>query len=289
MFKKLSIATKQFRFTSKSFEEVNFTYQKVYTGQTASGLATSCTAAVTAWYQDARSFAARVALVGKYRLGGIAQWTLGMEDATTMPAVRAVALSIAPDKVKSEVSVDKQSPLLGETILLNATFTLPDKTPIAGLPIIVQGKSASDSDWRDLAALTTAADGKIAQLVMPGKNILIRVKSPASWERSESISTSAEIRIGSRLNVSAPTIVTRRALWSISGVIQPKRAGVVVVLQLLSNGKWLDRATVFSLADGSFLFPMTSPAVGISQYRVRASADSIASEASSAPFSIITR
>ena len=274
---------------NKSFEEVNFTYQKVYTGQTATGLATSCTAAVTAWYQNSQSFAARVALAGKYRLGGIAQWTFGMEDAATMPAVRAVALSIAPDKVKSEITVDKSNPLLGETILLNGSFTLPDKTPIVGLPIIVQGKSASDSDWRDLITLTTAVDGRISQPLLAGKNISLRVKSPASWERSESISTAADIRIGSRLSVSAPAVVVRNRPWNIQGVIQPHRAGVVLLLQMQSNGKWVDHATTLSRDDGSYTFALTSTQIGIAHYRVRASADSIASDASSAAFSIITR
>jgi len=274
---------------NKSFEEVNFTYQKVYTGQTATGLATSCTAAVTAWYQNSQSFAARVALAGKYRLAGIAQWTFGMEDAATMPAVRAVALSIAPDKVKSEITIDKSNPLLGETILLNGSFTLPDKTPIAGLPIIVQGKSASDSDWRDLITLITAIDGRVSQPILAGKNISLRVKSPASWERSESISTSADIRIGSRLSVNAPAVVARNRSWNIQGIIQPHRAGVVLVLQIQSNGKWIDHTTTLSRDDGSYTFALTSTALGIAQYRVRASADSVASEASSSVFSIITR
>ena len=49
--------------------EVTFSYEQVYNGTTASGLATSCTASRTAWYQDTRSWALRAALVNKYRIG----------------------------------------------------------------------------------------------------------------------------------------------------------------------------------------------------------------------------
>ncbi|MEI6670979.1 MAG: hypothetical protein WCL15_03040, partial [Actinomycetes bacterium] len=117
----------------------------------------------------------------------------------------------------------------------------------------------------------------------------LRLKSPASWERSESISTAADIRIGSRLSVNAPAVVVLNRPWNIQGIIQPHRAGVVLVLQMQSNGKWIDHATTLSRDDGSYTFAITSTTRGISQYRVSASADSIASDTSSAAFSIITR
>jgi spore germination protein YaaH len=53
---------------NEQFGESTFTYQKTYNGQTATGLATSCTATRTAWYQDARGWEARAAMVDKYRL-----------------------------------------------------------------------------------------------------------------------------------------------------------------------------------------------------------------------------
>ena len=65
---------------NEQYGEMTFTYQKTYTGQTATGLATSCTATRTAWYQDARGWALRAALVNKYRIAGITAWTLGMQE-----------------------------------------------------------------------------------------------------------------------------------------------------------------------------------------------------------------
>ena len=39
---------------NEQYQEATFTYQKTYNGNTAGGLATSCVATRTAWYQDAR-------------------------------------------------------------------------------------------------------------------------------------------------------------------------------------------------------------------------------------------
>jgi hypothetical protein len=89
--------------------------------------------------------------------------------------------------------------------------------------------------------------------------------------------------------VSAPAVVVRNRPWNIQASIQPHRAGVVLVLQMQSNGKWVDHATVLTQNDGSYIFALTSTQIGIAQYRVRASADSVASDASSAALSIITR
>jgi spore germination protein YaaH len=64
------------------YGETTFSYQKVYNGTTDAGLATSCTASRTAWYQDAKSWALRAALVTKYRIGGITAWTFRNGRAT---------------------------------------------------------------------------------------------------------------------------------------------------------------------------------------------------------------
>ena len=91
----------------EKFGEVTFSYRQVYNGTTASGLATSCTASRTAWYQDTRSWATRAALVNKYRIGGITAWTLGMEEPLAMEAIRTVAKEIAPDQVTAVATVNK--------------------------------------------------------------------------------------------------------------------------------------------------------------------------------------
>ena len=92
---------------NEQFGEMTFSYQKVYNGTTAAGLATSCTAQRTAWYQDAKSYSLRAALVDKYRLGGVTAWTIGMEEPLALEGIRNVAKAIAPDQVTAAISIDK--------------------------------------------------------------------------------------------------------------------------------------------------------------------------------------
>jgi len=103
---------------NETYQEATFTYQKVYNGNTATGLSTSCTATRTAWYQDARAYQARAQLVAKYRLGGLAAWTIGFEISQAMANIRTVALSIAPDKVISSVTSDLSEFIYGQQINL---------------------------------------------------------------------------------------------------------------------------------------------------------------------------
>ena len=66
----------------------------------------------------------------KYRLGGLAAWTIGFEDPQAMANIRTVALSIAPDKVLSNVTSDLSEFVYGQQINLTGTFTLADKQPV---------------------------------------------------------------------------------------------------------------------------------------------------------------
>ena len=149
---------------NEKFGEMTFSYQKVYNGTTATGLATSCTASRTAWYQDARGWALRAALVSKYRIGGITAWTFGMEEPLAMESIRQVAKAVAPDQVNVTAAIDKSTIDYGNPITVSATFTIKDKSPIGGVPVRIEGKSAGDNTWRTLATATarfsvTTGDG----------------------------------------------------------------------------------------------------------------------------------
>jgi hypothetical protein len=122
-----------------TFAENTYTYQKAYTDPTNSAI--TCTATRTAWYPDERSFAARALLVGKYRLGGIAIWSFGKETPAAAQAIINAAQAIAPDVVVSEISTDLDQVGYGNIFNLTGKFSLPDKTPVAGvvLPVVALG------------------------------------------------------------------------------------------------------------------------------------------------------
>ena len=241
---------------NETHQEATFTYQKVYNGNTATGLSTSCTATRTAWYQDARAYQARAQLVAKYRLGGVVAWTIGFEDAQSMTNIRNVALSIAPDKVISTIASDLSEFTYGQPINLIGTFTLADKQPIAALPVHVEVKSATETNWREISILNTGTDGQIKFPIYLGQNQNIRLRSDGTWERLEGISNEQVIKVKPQIKIAAPTSVSLNSKFAISGFVNPGKA-VPVALERF-DGKWIQVATAVTDINGAYSFTYTA-------------------------------
>ncbi|CAB4993687.1 unannotated protein [freshwater metagenome] len=274
----------------EKFGEMTFSYQKVYNGTTATGLATSCTASRTAWYQDARGWALRAALVTKYRIGGITAWTFGMEEPLAMESIRQVAKEIAPDQVTVSASIDNSTIDYGNPITVTATFSIKDKSPVAGVPVRIEGKSAGDTNWRTLATVVTGPDGKIEKAVLVGKSTAVRVYSDSSWERTEGSSSEFPIVVNRLLVISAPGTVKASQTTVISGNIRPRAAGASVQLEKLVGKEWkpVDQA-VMTDSQGNFSLNLSAQSRGVNSYRISVAADSLWSVISSPTFNIIVR
>jgi len=276
--------------------EVNFTYTKVYSGQTAAGLATTCTATRTAWYQDARSFTSRIGFVSKYRLGGVAQWTFGMEDMAGSQAIRDAALAIAPDQVISTIEATTGSSNLtsslefGSIFGLKALFQLPDKLPISNLLVRVETKAANETLWREVATSTTGVDGTIQVPLLLSKSSMIRVRTDGTWERLESVSQEISILITRRISVNAPVSVQRLQPLQITGALAPRQSGVPIQLLQQRAGKWIPVGTpVLTDVNGAFTISITSEQKGFSKYMVRAAKDAQWNQADSEAFTVVIR
>ncbi len=274
----------------EKFGEMTFSYQKVYNGTTATGLATSCTASRTAWYQDARGWALRAALVTKYRIGGITAWTFGMEEPLAMESIRQVAKEIAPDQVAVTAAIDNSTIDYGNPITVTATFTIKDKSPVAGVPVRIEGKSAGDTNWRTLATVTTGIDGKIEKAVLVGKSTAVRVYSDSTWERTEGASSEFPIVVNRLLVISAPGTAKSSVATVITGNIRPRIAGASVQLEKLVGKEWkpLDVA-VLTDAQGNFSLNLSGQTRGVSSLRISVAADSLWSAVLSPIFNIIVR
>lgn len=254
---------------NNSFAEVTFSYQKVYSGLSSSGLQTSCTASRTVWYQNAQSFAARVQLVAKYRLGGITEWTFGMEDPGATDAVRQVAQAIAPDQVLSTVTTDQNIVPYGNPVNISGRFQLPDKTPVAGLAVRLELKETGETAWRDILDATTGPDGLVSTALVIGKDAVLRFSSDATWERLASQSAEKALVVTPVLNASPPTSAFAGLPFNFSGVVQPHEAGVVLSLETYVAGKWRSAGkAVTTDATGLFTFVATENIRGIVRYRI---------------------
>lgn len=279
---------------NSQYDEMTFSYIKTYTGNTSSGLSTSCTASRTAWYQSAQSYATRANLVAKYKLGGVATWILGMEDPLALQAIANVASTIAPAKVISSMKIDKKIIDYGTPVTVSGLLTLEDKLPLAGIPIRLEGKSASDATWRPLAQGITAIDGTYSVPILLGKATTIRLATDLTWERTESLSNEENIVVTRLISISAPLVSKVGAPFTITGVVRPRAAGVQVVLKKFIAGSWKNLGTpIPTQQDGSFIFNLDKANEitnrGVQAYQIEVSGDQTFATVTSEPFSIILR
>ncbi len=271
-----------------SYGEVTFTYQKVYNGPSASGLATSCTATRTAWYMDARGYAARAQLVGKYHLGGITAWTLGMEDQSAIDAIRQVAQSIAPDQIVSSLTTNASELSFGTPFTVKAVFSLADKQPIVGLPVRVEAQSPGESTWRTLTDAITGEDGSVETTLLVGKITSLRASSDGTWDRTASQSASVTVSLKRLISITIPASASIGEIFSITGVVQPHEAGIPVALEEFVQGKWL-ASTQGGMTDESGHFEIMTRKLsrGFAKFRVSVSGNSALAGATSPGFTVV--
>jgi hypothetical protein len=275
---------------NEQFGEMSFSYQKVYNGTTAAGLATSCTAQRTAWYQDAKAFALRAALVDKYRLGGIAEWTLGMEEPLALEGIRNVAKAIAPDQVTASIAIDRTAIEYGDPISISGTFTIKDKSPLVNVSVRIEGKSLGESTWRLLTTATTDANGKFTKPLLIGKATTIRAYTEGTWERGEGISNESAISMTRLLFVTAPASVKKSESFTVTGSIRPRSSGTFIQVEKLVAGKWQPFGSVLTTdTQGAFTLPIAAQPSGVITLRVSAAAEAQWPIATSEPFSILIR
>ena len=263
--------------------ESTFTYKKTYVDPTNS--ASFCTASRTVWYPDERSYAARTNLVGKYRLGGIAVWTFGMENTAAITAVRDIAKSIAPDQVIGTLSTDLEEIGYGSTFNLTGTFKLPDKTPVPALNVRFEIKNSSDNNWRTLSAGVTDLAGVIAVPVILGQKSQIRLVSEGSWERTEGKTIEKVISVVPNVSLSLPASIKVATSYTVYGQVLPKVAGIKLVVK--QNKKPLGE--FITDASGGFSFEIKAATTGLATYQVVISAGDKNTAAISDEITILVR
>ena len=266
--------------------EATYSYTQTYNGLTADGASTSCTVNRTVWYQNSRSYAERMALVSKYRLGGAALWTLGMEDQMSTNEMRNAALAMAPDTVVSTLTLSglsQGSIGYADQFTVNGLFTLKDKSPIVGLPVSVEINRGGI--WTKVAELVTDAFGAITTPMVLANSAGIRLTTLATWERTESITPQQLVAIKSKILIDRPNSVARTSAFSVKAQLLPQVAGKSAVLQKYVNGRWQNIGIpITSDASGVFTFSSIENNRGIVSMRVQ-----VGTEVTSETFAIIIR
>ena len=273
---------------NEQFGEATYNYTQTYNGLSATGASTVCTVNRTVWYQNARSFAARMALVGKYRLGGAAMWTLGMEDAAATNEIRSAALAIAPDPVINTMileNLNQGSINYGQLFTVKGLITLKDKTPIAGISVALEIKRTGESVWTKITDLVTALDGTVTTPMTLGGDASIRLTTVGTWERAESISSEQMIVVKSLLQIDRPVSASKGSVITVKAQLLPKLVGKSANLQKNVNGKWQNIGVAStSDANGLFTFTASEPKRGVVTMRVQ-----VVGDIASATFAIVIR
>jgi len=242
--------------------EITFTYQKTYNEGTS-----SCTATRVVWYQNSRSYLARIELVAKYKLGGLTQWTLGQEDAETIPALREYAKSITPDVIIASLGHEKSEISYGDKSRISALFTLSDKRPAADLLVSIEARGEDEVEWKKIGEATTSITGMAEWDLILGRNMRLRALSPGSWERLSATSSEAVISVKPLLEVDAPTVSKAGVEFEISVRSVPGEGSFN--LEEFVKGKWiqLDQMTLLA-PDKSVLLHATGSVRGFHKYRI---------------------
>jgi len=266
--------------------EATYSYIQTYNGLTADGASTTCNVSRTVWYQNARSYAERMALVSKYRLGGAALWTLGMEDQMATTEMRNAALAMAPDTVVSTMNlsgVTQGSIFYADQFTVSGLFTLKDKSPIVALPVALEINRGGV--WTKVAELITDANGSINAPMTLASSAGIRLTTLATWERTESITPEQVVAVKSKILIDRPNSASRAVAFTIKAQLLPQVLGKSAVLQKSINGKWQNVGTaVASDPNGAFTFSTIESNRGIQTMRVQ-----VGTEVISETFAIIIR
>ena len=273
---------------NEEFQEATFTYQKTYNGNNADGQATSCIATRTAWYQNPASYLARAQLVAKYRLGGLAEWTMGMEEQSATDGIRATALTIAPDEVLLSLATDQISVKYGSFINLSGQANLKDKTTLSSLPLNLEFKGSDETTWRQIYKPVTSETGAFATSIYLAKSGKLRITSEGSWERGAGLSSEISVTVNPRVNIVAPTSAKAGTAFKITVSVAPATAGTQVALRRLDGKVWNTVSLVPLLATGAELSQVELTR-GIYSYRVLVFNSADSTETTSPPFTVVVR
>jgi len=273
---------------NEQFGEATYSYVQTYNGLSATGAATSCTVNRTVWYQNARSFAERMALVAKYRLGGAAMWTLGMEEVAATNEIRTAALAIAPDPIVNTMTlenINQGSINYGTLFTVKGLITLKDKTPIAGITVALELKRPTETVWTKITDLVTGLDGTVTSPMTLGADASIRLTTIGTWERAESVSAEQKIAVKSLLQIDRPVSVLKTMPITIKAQLLPKLVGKSANLQKYINGKWQNVGIAsISDANGLLTFTTSEPKRGVVTMRVQ-----VVGDIASSTFAIVIR
>jgi spore germination protein YaaH len=247
-------------FNGKATYETYFTYQVTYKGVTSTGTSTSCTVYRNGWYDDAASAAQRATLVGTYKLRGIAQWTIGGEDAAQWSKLRSYGTALAPKP--TTVTMNRRTmATYGSNLTISAT-ALSAGVPVADTPATLFFRRTPTTSWTPVTTGTTDGSGLVqfsTRARFPG---YYRVHVSAAPGRLKGAVNGPYLRVRSALKLTqSATSIDPGDVVRVKAVVAPVKPGQRVLRQIRSGGRWVTLATARTDTRGRVRFafdPTTS-------------------------------
>jgi spore germination protein YaaH len=249
---------------NSTYGERTFSYRKTYTGAS-----TSCTITRTVWFEEDSAAITRARLVGEYKLGGLAQWTIGGEDPDQWSRIRDYALGIA--KVSPRLELNAGDAVHGATVHITGRLNwVASGTPIAGEDWSLYWRNADSSTWTRVAGGRTVANGRFAIDRKPTRNGYWKVWAGGSWSRLSA--WTAENRTLVRTAVSASftdSTVRYGHTATLKGSIGPAVAGLRAERQVYRGGAWETVGATTTTTAGTYAFTFRPTQKVTYKYRVR--------------------
>jgi len=267
---------------NEKYGETNVLYTAEFNGVNSAGAITSCKVDHSVWYVDARGYGARAKLVENYRLGGISEWEIGYGDNLAIEEVKKTAIAMGQDKVVGDVVASADNLLYGESIAFSGTFKLADGRPVANVPVFMDIKRNTGSTRKPIG--NSAVDGTFQTKVFLGESTEVSFSTDETWDRTLGQTPAKTIGISRVISWKIPASMKRGVTYKVTGQVQPKIAGVKVILDDGSNV-----ASGITLADGTFIIEVTPTKIGARQFRIVTDAESNFSGAKSAFATVLVR
>jgi spore germination protein YaaH len=217
------------------------------------------------WYNDEQSTRAKMTLVGKYGLKGMAFWHVSGEDSRQWAAIRTYAIQKSTTLSASAPSVVTYGTTLTVTGKLTATT---GGAAVAGATVHLQRNTTGT--WSTVGSpAKTSSTGTVSFPYKPAVNGQFRLVADSSWAYAGR--TSAAVTTSVRWKVTAAfthSTVRRGTAAVLKGTVGPARSGTRVERQRLVNGSWVLVAATTTSSTGAYTFTFTWKTAGKYTYRI---------------------
>ncbi|MGB4323744.1 MAG: glycosyl hydrolase family 18 protein [Candidatus Nanopelagicales bacterium] len=237
-------------------KEYFFEYQKVVNWNDSSGASQTCTASRIMWFLGDNGVLTRTQLVGEFGINAAAYWTIGGENSSQWPLIRAYAQSLAP--AVPEVAVAAPPTVVFGQPSSVTTSGQFNGAPIIGANAILQQKSGES--WIDIVGGLTGEDGAVGLPIALTSGGTFRIVMGATASSPEVVSAEFAISIAPAITAKAKTKKVKAGkTLKVSLIARPGIAGQKVTLQVQRGAKWKNVAKAKTKANGRVVIKDKAP------------------------------